>query len=143
MSAWLRCLILVAALLPAAIGARESPSHERHESKSEERAVLERYQANYKGLKALIAEATKLQTDYLEGGDLAAFQKAGATWEARTTQFLRKNLAPLYANEFAHAKYFGPDLPAGQAPKARAAYQRIEARKVALKAYTTELRKPD
>lgn len=133
--------MLVAALLPTATSARESPGHESHEP--DEREQVERYQANYKALKALIAEASKLQTDYLEGDDLAAFEKAGAAWEARAARFLRRKLSPLYAHEFARAKYLGPDVPESRGPRARAAYQRIEARKVLLRAYTTELRKPD
>lgn len=138
----LRCLAVVAALWLAAAGARE-PAGERHERESEERQLAERYQANYQGLHALIAEATKFQTEYLEKDDLAAFQKAATAWEVRAGKFLRKRLAPFYAKEFARARYQGPDVPVGRDPPARAAYQRIEARKVLLKAYLSELRKPD
>lgn len=133
----------LAALWLVAAGARERESAPAGERESEERQLAERYQANRMALYGLIDEATKLQTAYLESDDLAALEKGGAKWEARAGRFLRKNLAPLYASEFAKARYQGPDVPVGKDPKARTAYQRIEARKIALSGYLSELRKPD
>ena len=141
MSSFLRCLAIVAALWLAAADAREPRQEPGRDS--DERELAERYQANYKALHGLIEEATRLQMAYLQSNDRVSLEKAGAAWEARAGRFLGRNLAPLYAKEFAHAKYQGQDLPAGRDAKGRAAYQRIEARKVALKGYLSELRKPD
>lgn len=135
MNALRRSLILALTLLPAAAGGREPDR--------EEREAAERYQANYQALKRFIAEASQLQTAFLEKGDLAAFRQDGAKWEARVQAFLRSHLAPMYADEFAAARYRGPDVPTDHDSPARAAYQRIEARKERLRAYVTELRKPD
>jgi len=132
----------LAALWLVAAGAGGEPKDPERERK-EERELVERFQANKKALLGLIADATKLQMAYLESDDLATFQKAGAAWEARAGKFLRRNLAPLYADEFARVRYQGPDVPVGKDDKARAAFQRIEARKVALRDYLSELRKPD
>ena len=135
-----RRTLLAAALATLWLGAAGAREREEEE---EERELMERYLVNYKGLHELLAEASKLPVAYLEKYDLPALEKAGADWEKRASKFLSKHLAPLYADEFARATYQGPDLPVGRDPPGRAAYQRIEARRVLLRAYLSELRKPD
>jgi hypothetical protein len=114
-------------------GARE---RERDEAR-EEREMTERYLANMKALYGFVDEATQLQKQ-LESGGEDAIRGPRAAWEGRVKKYLRKNLAKVYADDFANARYREQ-----ASPKRGVAYEDLEAKKRTLRAFMKELRKPD